>query len=60
VVYITLRDGNVIVGETDETVMVKIPPGQAREIDEYLYFSSSVPSNFTWDYYIKPIKADLP
>lgn len=60
VVHITLRDKNVVVGETDETVWVKIPPGQAREINEYLSFSSPVPSNFTWDYYIKSVKADLP
>lgn len=60
VVHITLRDGNVIVGETDKTVMVNIPPSQAREIGEYLYFSSSVPSMFSWDYYIKSITADLP
>jgi hypothetical protein len=60
VVHITLRDGNVIVGETDETVMVKIPPGQAREINEYLYFSSTVPSIFTWNYHIKSVKAELP
>lgn len=60
VLHITLRDGNVVVGETDETVWVKIPPGQAREISEYLSFSSPVPSKFTWDYYIKSVKADLP
>lgn len=60
VIHITLRDRNVIVGETDETVWVKIPPGQARDINEYISFSSSVPSKFTWDYYIKSVEADLP
>ncbi|MBN2653615.1 MAG: hypothetical protein JXR79_00670 [Nitrospirae bacterium] len=59
-IHITLRDKNVIVGETDESIRVNIPPGQAREIEEYLYFSSTVPSGFTWDFYIKSIKAILP
>lgn len=69
VVAITLRDCPTqtvgeenceIVGEKAETVYVRIPPGQARDLDESIYFSPSpmIHGRMSWSFSIGGVAAD--
>ena len=46
-------DGCAVIGQTDERVNAKIPPGQARDISRNLFFSSADPAGtIRWQYKI--------
>ena len=46
-------DGCTVIGQADERVNAKIPPGQARDISRNLFFSSADPSGtIRWQYKI--------
>ena len=46
-------DGCAVIGQTDERVNAKIPPGQARDISRNLFFSSADPAGMIrWQYKI--------
>ena len=60
---LTMRDCNAqgdceTVGETEESIYVTIPPGQARDLDEYVYFShlGQLRGRLQWDYQILEIQ----
>jgi hypothetical protein len=48
-----------VVGEEDRDVAPVFPPGQLRDIDSSIYFSSGtrVRGNFEWNYMIGDIRA---
>ena len=46
-------DGCAVIGQADERVNAKIPPGQARDISRNLFFSSAGPAgSIRWQYKI--------
>lgn len=49
-----------IVGETDNTLFLDVPPGQVRDIDDGVYFSSgsNVHRQMRWHYGISSISAE--
>jgi hypothetical protein len=67
IVRVTLRDCRPhepspicdIVGETDTSIFLDVPPGQVREIDSGVYFSSGtiVRNQMQWDYTVVAIYA---
>jgi hypothetical protein len=46
-----------IVGETEESVYTNVPPGQARDLDQYVHFSGlrQPHGKYRWDYHIVEI-----
>ena len=48
-----------VVGEEEKDIAPLIPPGQVRDIDDSIYFSSGthVRGNFKWNYTISEIRA---
>jgi hypothetical protein len=48
----------IIIGESDEAMYVSIPPGQARDFDEYIYFPRTLKAKnqLQWDYRVTGTK----
>jgi hypothetical protein len=47
-----------VVGQASHTVMLDVPPGQVRAVDDYVYFSNMPPKRgeYQWDYQIKSVE----
>jgi hypothetical protein len=59
---VTMRDCDAankceVVGETEDAVYVTVPPGQARDLNEYIYFNGlgAARGKHQWDYEIVEI-----
>jgi hypothetical protein len=46
-----------VVGETEDVIYVDVPPGQARAVDDFVYFTAlgSPRGKHQWDYHIVEI-----
>jgi hypothetical protein len=62
---VTLRDCQPsgpceVVGESTTSVYARVPPGQARDVDDYVFFSPSpsIRGRMEWSYRIEAISAE--
>jgi hypothetical protein len=52
----------VVIGEASENIYTNVPPGQARDFYETLYFDGQVPEaqgQLIWGYEVKQTKATI-